>query len=146
MSSEAHKDHPPKSDVEHNFKFYAHHANLSKIIGNRKLIFGVWGGLHYLGQFFLIIIGINLYSDGDRFLSCKEEWRRGDVRNSEVYDTALVLLSAYHLVEWVRVIMWLTTLLLGTNLLQVWYLTSINTLFGIAAYCYAHYARFSDDG
>ncbi len=30
--------------------------------------------------------------------------------------------------------------------MQVYNITSINTLFGIAAYCYAHYARFSEDG
>ena len=144
--SSAHKDQPPSQEVEHNFKYYCSPANFARIIGNRKLIFGIWGGLNYLGQFFLIITAINVYSDGDRFLSCKDEWRRGDPRNSEVYDTALILLASYHLVEWVRVIMFLVTLILGTNLMHVWYLTSINTLFGIAAYCVAHAARFSDDG
>ena len=144
MSS--HKDQPIVVEEEHNFRFYARPANYAKIIGNMKLIYGIWGFIAYIGQFFLIITAINLYSDGDRYLSCKPEWRRGDERNSEVYDTALVLLASYHLVEWVRVILFLVTLILGTNLLHVWYITSINTLFGIAAYCYAHSARYSDDG
>lgn len=110
------------------------------------MIFGTWGLIAYLAQFFLIIISINDYSDGERHLSCKAEWPKGDIRNSEVYDMALVLMASYHLIEWVRIIMFLITVVLGQNLIPIYYVTGLNTLFGIAAYIYVHATRFSDVG
>lgn len=100
----------------------------------------------YLAQFFLIIIAINDYSDGERHLSCKPEWPKGDIRNSEVYDMALILLASYHLIEWVRVIIFLITVVLGQNLIPIYYITGLNTIFGIVAYIYAHAIRFSEVG
>ncbi len=65
-----HLDKPPQKEEPHNFKFYCKPANLAKIIGNRKLIFGSWGLVGYLIQFFYIIAGLNHYSDNERFLPC----------------------------------------------------------------------------
>lgn len=58
----------------------------------------------------------------------------------------LRLLGAYHIIEWVRMTLFLTTLLLGTNFLPVWYVTGLNTLYGIAAYITCHVARYSGTG
>lgn len=101
-------------------------------------IFGTYGLIAYLGQFFLIIIGLNLYSDNDRLLSCKTEWQKGDLRNSGIYDLSLILVIAFHMIEWVRIIMFLVTIVLGVNLITIWYATSLNTIFGIIAYIYVH--------
>ena len=38
-----------KSEEVHNFKFYCKPENMAKIIGNRKLIFGTWGLIGYIG-------------------------------------------------------------------------------------------------
>ena len=59
---------------------------------------------------------------------------------------ALRLLASYHIIEWVRMVIFLTTLLLGQNFLPLWYITSLNTLFGIAAYIYCHVVRYSGNG
>jgi hypothetical protein len=56
----------------HNFRFYSRPDNMAKIIGNRKLIFGTWGLIGYIGQFILIVSVINVYSDFDRFIPCKD--------------------------------------------------------------------------
>lgn len=131
---------------DHSFKHYSKPANFGKIIGNRMAIFGTWGLIGYLGHFFLIIISINLYCDSDRLLSCNSEWKNGDERNSEIFDKALVLLAAYHLIEWVRIIMFLVTIILGQNLVFLYYVSGINTLFGLAAYIVTHVARFNEEG
>ena len=47
----------------HNFAFYCKSENMAKIIGNRKLIFGTWGLIGYVGQFILIVAVIDVYSD-----------------------------------------------------------------------------------
>ena len=57
----------------HNFRFYSRPDNMAKIIGNRKLIFGTWGLIGYIGQFILIVAVINVYSDFDRFIPCTHD-------------------------------------------------------------------------
>ncbi len=118
---------------------------MAKIIGNRKLIFGTWGLIGYIGQFILIVSVINVYSDKDRFIDCGLGFKHKE-DNAEVYDMALRLLGAYHIIEWFRMTIFLVTLLLGQNFMPLWYLTSLNTLFGIATYIYVHVIRFSGDG
>ena len=134
------------SNEVHNFKFYSKSENMAKIIGNRKLIFGTWGLIGYIGQFILIVAVINVYSDKDRFLSCGIDSLKTPADNAAVYDMALRLLGAYHIIEWVRMTIFLVTLLLGQNFMPIWYLTSLNTLYGIAVYIYVHVIRFSGDG
>ena len=86
---------------------------MAKIIGNRKLIFGTWGLIGYIGQFILIVSVINVYSDKDRFNSCGIKELKTQEDNAAVYDMALRLLGAYHIIEWVRMTIFLVTLLLG---------------------------------
>jgi hypothetical protein len=100
----------------------------------------------YIGHFFLIVIGINLYCDHDRLLKCGEGRYDGDEKSTEVYDTGLLLLIIYHLIEWARIITFGVCVVIGANLMHLYYVTSLNTLFGIAAYCYGHYARFNTFG
>ena len=56
---------------------------------------------------------INVYSDRDRFLSCGIADLKTPDDNAAVYDMALRLLGAYHIIEWVRMTIFLVTLLLG---------------------------------
>ena len=141
----------------HNFRFYSRPENMAKIIGNRKLIFGLWGLIGYIGQFILIVSVINVYSDYDRFRPCKSDdatflfptevsMGPNNELSAAVYDAALRVLGAYHIIEWFRMTIFLVTLLLGQNFMPIWYLTSLNTLFGIAAYIVAHVARYSGNG
>ena len=134
------------NEVHNNFKFYSKSENMAKIIGNRKLIFGTWGLIGYIGQFILIVSVINVYSDKDRFLSCGIADLKTPADNAAVYDMALRLLGAYHIIEWVRMTIFLVTLLLGQNFMPIWYFTSLNTLYGIAVYIYVHVTRFSGNG
>jgi hypothetical protein len=67
-------------------------------------------------------------------------------QSADIYDVPLRLLGAYHIIEWIRMTLFLTTLLLGTNFLPIWYATGLNTLFGIAAYITCHVARYSGTG
>lgn len=52
------------------FKFFCQPANFTKVVSGKKTVFGLWTLLGYIGHFFLIIIGINLFSDTDRTLKC----------------------------------------------------------------------------
>ena len=56
-----------------------------------------------------------------------------NTRSADIYDMPLRLLGAYHIIEWFRMTLFLTTLLLGSNFLPIWYGTSLNTLFNFTA-------------
>ena len=132
-----------KKIVANSFRDYIKPLVFTKIVSNKKIIFASWGGIGYLGQFFLIISAINLFCDGDRLLRCGSSLTDPKADPSAVYDTAFVLLIIYHLIEWVRFTIWLVICFIGANLMPLWYALGLNTFYGIAAYCYAHSRRFS---
>ena len=104
-----------KQEEVHNFKFYCKSENMATIIGNRKLIFGTWGLIGYISQFILIVAVINVYSDKDRFIPCNiasVDTIDGSGQ-AAVYDAALATIASYHIIEWVRMTIFLVTLLLG---------------------------------
>ena len=47
--------------------------------------------------------------------------------------------------EWIRSTILLTVVCIGTNLMQIWYLSAISMLYGIAVFVYAHVIYASDD-
>ena len=63
-----------------------------------------------------------------------------------VYDTALLLLAIYHLIEWIKTTLVLTVVFVGLNLMWLYYILSLNTLFGLIAIIVTMVVRFSDDG
>jgi hypothetical protein len=131
-------------NVPHTFGFYIRPSNFTKIVSNRKTIFGIWGFIGYCAQFLLILATINVFCDKDRMLSCGGKLTGDDA--SAVYDPALVVLAIYHLIEWFRFIVFLTAVFLGANMISLYYILYLNTLFGIAAYCDAHARRYNDNG
>lgn len=62
---------------------------------------------------------------------------------SAVYDLAILLAGWYHVIEWIRTTLLLTVICIGVNLISVWYLTSIITLYGIGVFAYIHYVYFA---
>lgn len=101
----------------------------------------------YIGHFFCIVIAINLYSDGDRYLRCGSNMNDLTKDPTQVYDMALYLFAIYYIIEWVRFIMLLVVSFIGVNLMWIWYLPgALNVPFGLAVFIYGYAARFSDDG
>ena len=52
------------------FSFYFKPANLTKVVNNKKLLFGLYTLLGYIGYFILIITCLNLYADEKRYDLC----------------------------------------------------------------------------
>lgn len=67
MSSKVNNGDEP---VVHPYSYYMLPSVFTKIASNRKLIFGIWALIGYIGQFLLIVMCINDYSDGDRNIAC----------------------------------------------------------------------------
>jgi hypothetical protein len=87
-----------------------------------------------------------VYSDEDRFVSCNIPGLTDRDEISKVYDTSLQLLGSYHIIEWVRMTLFLITLLLGQNFMLIWYVLGLNSLYGIATYIHVHATYFSGNG
>ncbi len=143
MSLQEVKDDPST----HGFRYYSKPSVLTKVIGSQKMVFGTWGLVGYLGQFILIISSLNHYADDERFKVCDPSIPAADLEgHSKVYDTAFILLCTYHIVEWVRMTLFLVTVVLGTNFMHIWYFLGLNTIYGIATYIYLHVVLFSSPG
>ena len=58
----------------------------------------------------------------------------------------LLLVSIYHVAEWLRVTVLLSVTLLGVNWSVVWYATSFVSVYGLIAYAFTHMAYFDATG
>jgi len=66
---------------------------------------------------------------------------------SEIFDLAIALVTAFHMIDWIRWTLFLTSALVSVNLLPLFYiLTVVNLPFGIVACLYAIAARFGAEG
>jgi hypothetical protein len=50
---------------------------------------------------------------------------------SAILDMAILITGIHHLIEWVRCTILLTVVCLGVNLMQIWYVSLVNTIFGM---------------
>ena len=71
-------DDKNEENVVHGWCYYMKPATMTKIISNRKAIFGIWSLITYIGQFLLIVMVINDYSDGERHIPCAGYPKDGD--------------------------------------------------------------------
>jgi len=56
------------------------------------------------------------------------------------------MVAMFHLCEWIRQTLILTTALVNVNLMHLYYFFSINVLFGFFALIYGIIIRFTGDG
>lgn len=66
--------------------------------------------------------------------------------SSKVYDRAIALVTIFHMIEWLRQTVFLTSALVNVNLVPLFYALSINIPFGFIAMLVGIAARFSADG
>jgi len=81
------------------------------------------------------------YVHWSRFTGCKgaEDFKAA----SGVFDTAIFLALVFHIIEWVRVTIMITTILVGVPWLLAYNLLSLNAPFGFIISIYAVIAGFS---
>ena len=101
-------------------------------------------GLIYIYEIIWTITGVNHYTDISRLNPCPG--LAADVEPTSVFDAGLLLTSLFHMIEWVRWTLFLTSALVGVNLLSVFYFLSINTLFGFIAMLVGIVSGFSENG
>ena len=150
-------------------------ANAVKVMQKKMAVFGTYALIIYLIEFCMVVYSLHSWSSGTcieessssssghRLLRMLETTTDDCVDNTEgrfqlcgsattiddaeaVYDTAILLFFIYHAIEWVRYTIFLTSILLGVNLVGVFYLLGLNSLFGIVVFIVGILARFGGDG
>ena len=118
---------------------YLYPGNMAKFMHKKFGLFGLIAGFYYCIQFIMAVSACNFYSDASRLSSCIRESDSAKLSGedaSQVLDTAIYLGGVFHIAEWIRSTILLVIILVGVNLMQVWYITAVTALYGIAAFFY----------
>ena len=127
--------------------FYFKPNNLTKIQNRRYGLFGGVTMIYYIIQFMCCIAAVNFYSDNSRLADCVSgSLTVSGEEASLIFDNVILLLGIYHIIEWLRTTILMTTICIGVNFMWVWYITMLNSLFGLAAFIYCHIVYASAAG
>ena len=148
------------------FSFYLKPENTFTIISHKWGTFTILSGLIYLYHLYWTIYGVDQFCDITRTYYCGSEAqtifdKMKDVTDADelkkldqeaqdassaVFDTALALVSIFHMVEWLRQTVFLTSALVNVNLVPLFYALCINVPFGFIAMLTGIVASNSEDG
>lgn len=56
------------------------------------------------------------------------------------------MIAIYHIAEWLRATLLLLISCVGTNLTIIWYVTMLNSIYGLVAYVFLYVVYFSTEG
>ena len=88
-----------------------------------------------------------MYSDVERLTPCSNIGEMADPgESSKIFDTPLLFLATWHIIEWLRATTLLTVVFLGVNWTVFWYFTIPNTLYGLIVFFIVHLAYLGKDG
>jgi hypothetical protein len=132
--------------MQQSLKFYMTNLAASfKIIETKWISFSLIAGLIYLYHLIWTMYGVNQFSSQSREITCGSATTKEDA--SAVYDTAIALVTIFHMIDWIRWTLFITTAMVGANLLSLFYfLTVINLPFGIIAMLIGIVTRYGEDG
>ena len=102
------------------------------------------GGVVYFYHLCFTIAGVNNYADITRKDLCGSAKNADDA--SSIMDVAIALCTIFHMWEWMRWLVFLTSTTVGVNLIKVFYYMSILSIpYGIIVMLIAIGGRFGND-
>jgi len=125
------------------FNYYLKHEVSYKILATKWVHFTCLGGFTYFYHFAWTVAGVDNYCDYTRELSCGT---KSGEEASAVLDTAIALVTVFHMIEWLRQTVFLTTALVNVNLMPLYYFLSINVPYGFIAMLIGIAVGMSADG
>lgn len=123
---------------------YFEPAQVRTLITKRWVKFSSYIGIYYMFQLVGCVGVVNFYSDVDRFTSCTPGQSPMDA--AAVFDNALLLFAIFHLVEWIKTTLLLSVACVGLPLMWVYYIASLNTIFGFVCTIYSLITLMSEEG
>lgn len=120
------------------WKHYFSPKIITQIMHSKYFLFGLLGFLIYVCEFIMCVAACNFYSDVTRKSPCDlgDGVIKVDEDASSIMDYAIKLAGIYHIIAWIRSTIYLASVLLGENLIQVWYITGVVGLYGLGVFLY----------
>ena len=126
------------------FGFYLKPDVSFKIISTKWGTFTLLGLVIYIYHLCWAVGSIDKYADITRLYACGGN-PYGE-ESSAVFDQALLLVSIFHIIEWLRQTIFLVGALVGVNLISAFYVFSLNVPYGFVAMIIALIVRNSESG
>ena len=139
----------PEGEFNLAWSQYLMPGNATKLITKRCVPYSIYIGFYYVIQLAACIASVNFYGDADRFNSCEVATGEAPMKPIEamkVYDIPILLMSIYHLIEWIKTTIVLTVACVGINLMWLYYPLVLNTLYGLIATIITMITIFSEEG
>jgi len=121
-----------------------------KIVTTKWGVFTVLGACCYLYEFILTIAGVNNYTDVTRFTACGtvktttySSVKDAEAAASAVYDLPILLVTIWHMIEWLRWTTFLTMTLVDANLIPLFYFLGLAIPYGFIICIVVIISRFS---
>lgn len=123
---------------------FGNHAMLFKIVGQNWGKFCLLTAPIYIYHLLWTIAGINAYADYTRENPCSDGQTKAAA--SAVFDTAIAMVSMWHMIEWIRWTFFITAALVEANLIPIFNVLQLNVVYGIIACLVAIAARYGSEG
>ena len=118
--------------VIQNFTFYIKPSISYPIFTKNWGQFCAIAGFVYIFHFLWAIAGCNMYSDYTRLNPCNEFMIPGE-SSSQHFDKAIMIVTIFHIIEWLRWALFITSALVEVNLIPIFYMLKLNIPFGFFA-------------
>jgi hypothetical protein len=120
------------------------------ILQKRWLGLSALSTLIYCVHLYFAIYGVNMYTDISRKRDCtngNDADKKWSEANTSVYQTAIGLCIAFHVIEWLRLLVVLSICWIGSDLTMLYYIPfSLNVVFGPVAMLVGIFTRFTGAG
>tara|TARA_B110000503_G_C6895915_1_gene308739 strand:- start:37 stop:552 length:516 start_codon:yes stop_codon:yes gene_type:complete len=113
------------------FKFYCKAENAYTILEKRWGIFSIGGFFAYSFHFVMCIWGVDSFCHYSRFLSGCKDMESKYVDNTASLDGIILAVTVFHMIEWIRQAIFLTSVLVGINWINIYYVLCVNIPFGL---------------
>lgn len=125
------------------FTWYLRPEATFKVISTEWSKFTLLSGIIYAIHLVFLCAGVDKYSSYERTIACKDAPKGSEA--SAVYDLWILLVVIFHLVEWLRQTIFMTSALVGVNLVPVYYVMSLIVPYGFIILFAAGAVGFSSD-
>lgn len=105
--------------------------NTYEILQKRWVLFTLFCFVIYSFHFCMCIYGVDMFCHFTRFAPCGGNTDTAYSLNSGVLDSWILVVTIFHMIEWIRQWVFITTVLVGINWVSIYYAFSINIPYGL---------------
>ena len=108
--------------------------------------FTIIGFFMYLYHIIFTIAGVNNFTDITRFSNCGNQNIKNSEQASSLMDFPIALSTSFHMIEWLRWTLFLTSILVDTNQIKTFnYIALFSIPFGVLALLISIISRYSQE-